>query len=130
MDSVVKLINEKYKDWIFGGIECVESVKKHNLNDNCHEHFLMLSFVNGKTIEKILLSNGHENIHIYPFEQTKTMLIDTKYTSACDNEDSESLNDFCLQYLNESESGSESECSNKTSSSTYNDSSDENDESD
>ena len=117
MDTVIDLLNEKYKGWSFCGMEKVVGSYKGIAHPKHNGDFLMLHFEKEGKNEKILICEGEENfLNIFPFEQTKRLLTKTKYSS-CENEDSESLNDFCLQYLNESDESEDEE--NRSDESEY-----------
>lgn len=126
MDSVVQLLNETYKGCVFMGMERVQGAYKGIAHDKHGGDFLLLRFLKNDKEENILLCEGKENfINIYPFEQTKRLLVETKYTSHCKDEDSESLNEFCLQYLNQTDEESGNDDESEYTASTMSSSADE-----
>lgn len=117
METVIQLINETYKGWTFQGIEKVKGAYKGIAHEKHCGDFLLLHFSKESKKENILLCEGEDIfINIFPFEQTKRLLLETTYSSGCAEEDSDSLNDFCLQYLNKSSSEDEDNTSSRSSS--------------
>ena len=125
METILQLINETYKGWTFEGMEKVKGAYRGIAHEKHCGDFLLLHFSKEGKKENILLCEGEEIfINIYPYEQTKRLLLETTYSSACTEEDSDNINDFCLQYLNKSSSEDEDNTSS-TSSSAYTSSLDE-----
>uniref|UniRef100_A0A6C0KQ25 Uncharacterized protein n=1 Tax=viral metagenome TaxID=1070528 RepID=A0A6C0KQ25_9ZZZZ len=120
METIVHLINETYKGWTFEGIEKVKGAYRGIAHEKHCGDFLLLHFSKENKKENFLLCEGEEDfINIYPFEQTKKLLLETTYSSDCSEENSDSFNDFCLQYLNNSSSDEEKSISSSKSESVY-----------